>query len=74
LWSENKHIIKIGFKCKGKVVHKAEYGYFIELENGLDGLLHITKIPKHIELKLFETIDVTIMKINFVKQQISLEL
>ena len=74
LWSENKHLIKIGFKCKGKVVHKAEYGYIIELENGLDGLLHITKIPKHIELKLFETIDVTIMKINLEKKQISFKL
>jgi ribosomal protein S1 len=61
-------------KCNGKIVHKAEYGYLIELENGLNGLLHINFVPKRVEFDLNQTINVSINRVNFQKQQISLKL
>ncbi|MFC4818102.1 AAA domain-containing protein [Flavobacterium sp. GCM10023249] len=74
IWSEKKDDLVIGKRMKGKVVHKAEYGFIIEMENGISGLLNYTNTPKHIELKTYETIEVIIIRINYEKQQISLKI
>lgn len=43
-WSgvENKYLI--GSKVKGKVVNILPYGLFVELEKGIEGLIHISEI------------------------------
>lgn len=74
IWLENKDKIKVGMKCNGKIVHKAEYGYLIEIENGLNGLLPINFVPKRVEFDLNQTIKVSINRVNFEKQKISLKL
>jgi len=35
---------------EGRVVRKADFGVFIELEPGLDGLLHVSQLPPGMEL------------------------
>ncbi|WET02738.1 AAA domain-containing protein [Flavobacterium sp. YJ01] len=74
IWIENKDKAKVGMKYRGKIVHIADFGYIVEFENGLDGLLHITKVPKGVKLNLNQSVDVSIAKVDFGKQQISLKL
>jgi small subunit ribosomal protein S1 len=43
---------KIGMRVKGKVVNITDYGIFVEIEDGLEGLIHISELdwavkPKH---------------------------
>jgi len=66
-------------KIKGKVVNIVSYGVFVELEPGIEGLLHISemswtkKISHPSELvAVGDTIEVVILKINPAKQEISL--
>jgi small subunit ribosomal protein S1 len=35
---------------EGKVVRKADFGLFVQLESGMDGLLHVSQLPPGIEI------------------------
>ena len=71
---------KVGDVLEGKVVQIKEYGAFVELEAGLDGLVHISEIAnKRVEnvfdeLKIGETVNVRIMEIDPDKRRISLSI
>jgi small subunit ribosomal protein S1 len=41
---ENMKEIKVGEKVKGKVVTVADYGSFVELEPGVEGLIHVSEM------------------------------
>lgn len=43
-WSEIENKYAIGTKIKGKVVNILPYGVFVELEKGIEGLVHISEI------------------------------
>lgn len=69
---------KIGNIEEGKVVKLVEFGAFIELEDGLEGLLHISEIceerilkPEEV-LKVGDKIKVKILDINKENKKISL--
>ena len=36
--------MKVGDKVKGKVVVIADYGAFIEVEDGVEGLIHVSEM------------------------------
>ena len=71
---------QVGDVLDGKVVQTKEYGAFVELEAGLDGLVHISEIAnKRVEnvsdeLKVGETVKVKIMEIDPDKRRISLSI
>ena len=71
---------QVGDVLDGKVVQTKEYGAFVELEAGLDGLVHISEIAnKRVEnvsdeLKVGETVKVKIMEIDPEKRRISLSI
>ena len=71
---------QVGDVLEGKVVQIKEYGAFVELEAGLDGLVHISEIAnKRVEnvfdeLKVGETVNVKIMEIDPDKRRISLSI
>ena len=71
---------QVGDVLEGKVVQIKEYGAFVELEAGLDGLVHISEIAnKRVEnvfdeLKVGETVNVKIMEIDPEKRRISLSI
>ena len=71
---------KVGDVLDGKVVQTKEYGAFVELEAGLDGLVHISEIAnKRVEnvsdeLKVGEIVKVKIMEIDPEKRRISLSI
>lgn len=68
-------------KLTGTVTNTLEYGYFVELEPGVEGLVHISEInwvqknndPKK-GIKLNEKIDVIILSIDEKKRRIALGL
>ena len=44
-WEEAVKKYKPEAKVKGKIVRISDFGVFVELEPGIEGLIHITKIP-----------------------------
>ncbi|KAE9629853.1 bifunctional 4-hydroxy-3-methylbut-2-enyl diphosphate reductase/30S ribosomal protein S1 [Defluviitalea raffinosedens] len=77
-WFKIEEKYPVGSIVKGKVVRMVPFGAFVELEPGVDGLVHISQIAnKHVvkpedELKLGEVIDVKVLEINKDEKKISL--
>ena len=79
-WTTIDEKYNVGDVVSGKVVQIKEYGCFIELEPGLDGLVHISEIGhKRVgnindELKLGEAVSAKILEIDKEKKRISLSI
>ncbi len=43
-WSDVEHKYPVGSKIKAKVINILPYGVFVELEKGIEGLIHISEI------------------------------
>ncbi|OFZ22452.1 MAG: 30S ribosomal protein S1 [Bdellovibrionales bacterium GWB1_55_8] len=43
-WDEAEYKFPIGVKVKGKVVSVKDYGAFVELEDGIEGLIHVSEM------------------------------
>ncbi len=80
-WENLEDKYKVGQKVKGKVVSLVDFGAFVELEKGVEGLVHISDLtwsrktvhPKKI-LTPGEEVEVTILDINPSSKRISLGL
>ncbi|MBL7921148.1 MAG: AAA family ATPase [Bacteroidia bacterium] len=70
-WKSNIANIKVGQKLPGKIVKKVNFGYFVKLECGIEGLLHTTKVNKKKKLTEGQQILVKIIRIDNDKQQIT---
>jgi small subunit ribosomal protein S1 len=71
----------VGAKLKGKVVNVVPYGVFVELEPGIEGLVHIsemawTKQPQHPGemVKVGDEVGVAVISVNLDKQEIGLSM
>jgi small subunit ribosomal protein S1 len=80
-WGEMSRLYPEGSEVHGKVRNMTAYGAFIELEEGIDGLLHVsdiswTKRVQHPsqELKKGDIIKTRILKVDTEKKRISLSL
>lgn len=68
----------VGTIVEGKVVRMVPFGAFVELEPGVDGLVHISQIAnKHVvkpedELKVGQVISVKVLEVNTEQKKISL--
>lgn len=68
----------VGSITEGKVVRMVPFGAFVELEAGVDGLVHISQIAnKHVvkpedELKVGQMIKVKVLEVNAEQKKISL--
>ncbi|MEW6214034.1 MAG: 30S ribosomal protein S1 [Nitrospirota bacterium] len=69
----------VGKRVRGKVASITDYGAFIELEEGLEGLVHISEIdwvsrPKHPSkyLSIGETVDAIVLKVDKEERRLSL--
>ena len=80
-WKDVEARYPIGNKVTGKIVNIMNYGAFVRLEEGVEGLIHISEMswtkrighPGDI-LTLGEDIEVQVLDINKEKQEISLGL
>lgn len=79
-WENIQEKYKVGDIVEGKVVRLADFGAFVELESGLDGLVHISQISdKHIakpsqEVHIGQKVNVKILEINEEAKRISLSI
>jgi len=79
-WTVIEEKYQIGQIVSGKVVQIKEYGAFIELEAGLDGLVHISEIAnKRVsnvaeELELGQTVEAKILELDVDRKRISLSI
>ena len=79
-WSVIDEKYEIGSVVSGKVVQIKEYGAFVELEPGLDGLVHISEIAhKRVndineELTVGQEVEAKILEIDKDKKRISLSI
>jgi len=80
-WNELAEKYPVGSKIKGKVRNLTEFGAFVEVEEGIDGLIHIsdlswTKRVKHPSevLKKGDTVEAVVLNIDAENQRLSLGL
>ncbi|MFA5784733.1 MAG: S1 RNA-binding domain-containing protein, partial [Phycisphaerae bacterium] len=80
-WETVEERYQIGSKVKGTVVNVMNYGVFVRLEDGIEGLVHISEMswtkrlnhPNEM-LNLGDEIEVVVLNVNREKQEISLGL
>ena len=78
-WDMVRHNYPVGARVRGKVRNLTTYGAFIELEEGIDGMVHVSdmswtrKINHPSEmLKRGDEIDATVLDVDSSQQRISL--
>jgi len=78
-WEAAKDKYPIGTKLHGKVVSLADYGAFVELAEGIEGLIHVsemswTKRVKHPSqvVNVGDEVDVVVLEVDSANRRISL--
>ncbi len=71
-WSEVEKKYKSEDKVSGKVVRISDFGVFVELEPGVEGLIHITKIPPTEKIEVGKEIKCVVEEVNMKDKRISL--
>ncbi len=78
-WENIQEKYKVGDKVSGKVVSLTEYGAFIEIEKGIEGLIHISEMSwtQHITnpsqmVTMGQVVDAQILNIDYENRKLSL--
>ena len=78
-WDEIEKEFEVGQKYSGKVQNLTQFGAFVELKDGIDGLVHVsdlswTKVVRHAKniVEKDQTVDVVILEISRENRKISL--
>ena len=78
-WSNVDSIYKVGSKIKSKISSIADYGAFVQLEKGVEGLIHnseLTWVNKNVHpnsmVKVGDELEVMILEVDHAKRRISL--
>jgi len=80
-WSDLESRFPVGTKVKGKIVNILPYGIFVEIEKGIEGLVHISEIswsrrnivPQEM-FSIGETVEVQVLNIDRENRRISLSI
>jgi len=80
-WDDVEEKYPVGKKIKGKIVSLTDYGAFVELEKGVEGLIHISEMSwtQHIKhpskiLNVGETVETVVLSVDKQNEKISLGL
>ncbi len=78
-WDALNQDLKIGDKVSGKVVVMADYGAFVEIATGVEGLIHVTEMTwsQHLRsaqefLKVGDTIEAVVLTLDREERKMSL--
>jgi small subunit ribosomal protein S1 len=78
-WTTVTERYPIGQKVKGKIVNLTDYGAFVELENGVEGLIHVSEMSwtqkvKHPSkiVSVGEVVEAVVLSVDPDKKRISL--
>jgi small subunit ribosomal protein S1 len=80
-WEGVEDKYKVGDRIKGKVVSITDYGAFVELEKGVEGLIHVSEMSwtRHVRhpskvVNIGDIIDAVVLKVDKANEKISLGL
>ncbi len=79
-WKDIDERFKIGDLVKGKVTKLANFGAFVELEDDIDGLVHISQLSEeHVSkvkdvLKVGDEVEARVIKVDKVERRIGLSI
>lgn len=73
-WGEVEAKFKPESKVTGRVVRISDFGVFVELEPGVEGLIHITKIPPTQKINVGDEVKCIIEEVNTKDKRIALGL
>jgi small subunit ribosomal protein S1 len=80
-WEGVEDKYKIGDRIKGRVVSITDYGAFVELERGVEGLVHVSEMSwtRHVRhpskvVNIGDIIDAVVLKVDKANEKISLGL
>jgi ribosomal protein S1 len=73
-WDTIEKKYKKDQKVKGKVVKQSDFGVFVQLEPGVEGLIHMTKIPPGKKLTRGDSVDIYVEDVDGKEKKISLGL
>lgn len=71
-WDDIKKKYAEGTKHTGEVVRLAPFGVFVNFEPGIDGLIHISKMPADREFEVGEEVEVYVEKLDVENRRMSL--
>jgi small subunit ribosomal protein S1 len=78
-WNETENRFPVGSKVKGKVTNLVPYGAFVEIEDGVEGLIHVSELswtkritrPSDV-LTVGQELEAVVLGVNKEEQKISL--
>jgi small subunit ribosomal protein S1 len=80
-WDKIKDKYQIGSSAKGKISNITKYGLFVQLEDGIEGLLHLSEISwtrdgykKFKDYELDQELDVSIIDIDIERHRLGLSI
>jgi small subunit ribosomal protein S1 len=73
-WEKIEQKYPIEKQFSGRVVRNSSFGTFVELESGVEGLVHVTKIPPGTDLTPGKTVECYVEEVNREERRISLGL
>ncbi len=79
-WEHAKESYPIGKRIRGKVVSLTDYGAFVEMEQGIEGLIHVSEMswgkPKHPSkvVEVGQVVDCQVLEVDTEAKRISLGL
>jgi len=73
-WMDVDKKFKAEDKVTGKVVRVSDFGYFVELTPGVEGLIHITQVPPSMKINVGDEIKCTVEEVNVKDKRIALGL
>jgi ribosomal protein S1 len=73
-WAGVEEKFKSEDKVTGKIVRASDFGYFVELSPGVEGLIHITQVPPSVKLTVGSEVKCTIEEVNIKDKRIALGL
>lgn len=71
-WTQIAKKYPEGTQVQGTVTRTAPFGVFVTLEPGVDGLIHISKIPAGSEPKVGDTVDIVVDTVEMDNRRMSL--
>lgn len=73
-WGEVVKRFPIDKQLRGKITRLAAYGAFVEMEKGVEGLIHISKIPPEQRIEVGDEVTVYVESVDQESRRISLGL
>lgn len=73
-WIKLEGKYEVDTKVKGKVTRMTDFGAFVEVEPGIEGLIHLTQIPPGKKLTEGEMVDCYVQEINIKEKKMGLRL